>query len=111
MSNFCFASAYAMPTPNGTSALAVIVPPVAGEDRERNRRAELELGGSEMDAIRRDQGRADDVVDLVEDVAVVRILEREQVVAPVERAETERELVVAEDLRRVDREVAARIDR
>src|SRR5262249_33563541 len=44
-------------------------------------------------------------------VRVALAVELEQAVAPVERAEAERHFLVAEHLRRVDREVAARVHR
>src|SRR5690606_39138479 len=71
---------------------------------------ELELERAELEAVRRDQRRGEHVVDRV-DLARPRALELQEAVPPVEGTQAERQLVVAQDLRRVDRQVAARIDR
>jgi hypothetical protein len=81
---------------------------IAADDGERRRESELELGGPGMDAERADQGRSDDVVDRVRVAVPVEI---QHPVAPVERAQTERQLSVAERLRCVDGQVATRIHR
>ena len=82
-------------------------PAIAAHDAERRRYTELELGRSEVDAERADERRGDDVVDGVGGSVAVEV---EEMVSPV-RDEAERELFVAERLRCVDREVAARVDR
>ena len=57
--------------------------------------------------------RRDHVVDGVDRGVRARAcaLEAQEAVAPVEGAQAERQLVVPEDLRRVDRQVAAGVDR
>src|SRR5690606_10318332 len=80
---------------------------VARDHLERQRDARLELDRAELEAERRDQGRRDDVGDLVD---VVALLELEDLVSPV-GDQSERGLEVTEHLRGVDGDVAARVDR
>src|SRR5690606_26976777 len=65
-----------------------------------------ELGRPELEADRADQRRRDDVVDRVLGAVA---LEVEELVAPVECADAERQLSVTEHLRRVHRQVATRV--
>ncbi len=84
---------------------------VAVHDRERQRRADLELDRAELEAVGGDQRGLDDVVDRVRVGVAVGAVELEQVVRPLQRADAERQLVVAQHLRGVDRQVAARVHR